>query len=96
MVTIYLPSYLQAFSRGESSVTLPNHPPTVREALAALAATYPGVTDRVLDEQGRLRQHVNIFVGPESIRYTGGLDTPLPDPSDLSIIPAVSGGRDGI
>ena len=45
-----------------------------------------------MTEQGEVRQHVNVFVGVESIRFTGGLDTPLEDGCELSIVPAVSGG----
>jgi molybdopterin converting factor small subunit len=64
----------------------------VGEALAALGAAHPGVLDRVLTEQGELRRHVNVFLGAESIRHLGGLDTLLGDPAELSIVPAVSGG----
>jgi sulfur-carrier protein len=50
------------------------------------------VKDRVMDEQGRVRPHVNVFVGAESIRDTGGLETPLAAGAELHIIAAVSGG----
>jgi len=53
---------------------------------------HPGVRDRVMDEQGRVRPHVNVFVGHESIRWTGGLETPIPPDAELFILPAVSGG----
>ena len=53
---------------------------------------YPGVRDRVVTEQGQVRPHVNLFVGAESIRFTGGLATPLADGAVMSIVPAVSGG----
>ncbi len=51
-----------------------------------------GVRDRVVTEQGQVRPHVNVFVGDESIRFTGGLSTPLSDGAEISIVPAVSGG----
>jgi molybdopterin converting factor small subunit len=57
-----------------------------------LRVRHPGVWDRVLTEEGAVRQHVNVFVGDESIRYTGGLDTPVPPSAVISIVPAVSGG----
>src|SRR5947208_1131227 len=53
----------------------------------------PGVRDRVLTEQGDVRPHVNVFVGTESSRWSGGLATPVPDGAEISILPAVSGGR---
>jgi molybdopterin converting factor small subunit len=93
-VLFHIPGYLRTFTGGRSSVALEGAPGTAGEALRALCAVHPGVRDRVLDEQGRVRQHVNVFVGMESIRYTGGLDTAVADGSEISIVPAVSGGRE--
>jgi molybdopterin synthase sulfur carrier subunit len=73
-------------------VVLDTAPASVGEALAGLGALHPGVRDRVLDERGQVRPHVNVFVGKESIRYTGGLATPLGPEAELHIFPAVSGG----
>jgi molybdopterin converting factor small subunit len=50
------------------------------------------VLDRVLDERGELRPHVNVFVGDESVRFLGGLAAPLAARSTITIVPAVSGG----
>ena len=65
---------------------------TVRDALTALAAEHPGVVDRVLTEQGEVREHINIFVDSESVRFLQGLATPVPEGSTLVILAAVSGG----
>jgi molybdopterin converting factor small subunit len=91
-VTIHLPGPLSAYAGGARRVILDSTPASVGEALAALGALHPGVRDRVLDEQGQVRQHVNVFVGKESIRYTGGLSTGLAAGAELHIFPAVSGG----
>ena len=91
-VTFFIPEYLRRYTGGASSVELDAAPPTVREALDALFAVHPGVADRVLTQDGAVRQHVNVFVGVESIRYTGGLATEVPPGAEISIIPAVSGG----
>jgi MoaD family protein len=91
-VSYYIPAFLRTFTDGETRVELDTSPVTVDEALAALCELYPGVRDRVLTEQGEVRQHVNVFVGEESIRYTGGLDTPITDGVEIAIVPAVSGG----
>ena len=61
----------------------------VGEALRALPA---GARDRVLDERGRVRPHVNVFVGADNVRDTGGLATRLADGAELHVIAAVSGG----
>jgi molybdopterin synthase sulfur carrier subunit len=91
-VVFRIPGYLRAFTEGQKRVAIDTPARLLREALDSLAQKYPGVRDRVLTETGEVRLHVNIFVGTESIRYTGGLDTPVPDGEEISIVPAVSGG----
>lgn len=91
-VLFQLPGYLCAYSGGRSRVEIAASPATVGEALGALFTLHPGLKDRVLTEQGQVRMHVNVFVGRESIRYSGGLGTPLPEAAEVSILPAVSGG----
>jgi molybdopterin synthase sulfur carrier subunit len=67
-------------------------PATVSEALIALWKEYPGLRDRIVDEQGAVRQHINIFVGDEAIRFADGLSTQVPPGTEVLIVPAVSGG----
>lgn len=61
---------------------------TVADAIQALA----GVRERVLDEQGAIRRHVNVFVNGESVKFLAGTATELHDGDEVAIIPAVSGG----
>jgi molybdopterin converting factor small subunit len=91
-VRFLLPASLRPYAGSRAGIEIPAGPATVGEALEVLRALHPGVLDRVLTEQGAVRRHVNIFVGDESIRYSGGLDTPLVDGAEISIVPAVSGG----
>ena len=67
-------------------------PADVRGALTALFVLHPGLRDRITNETGEVRIHVNVFVDGELIRFTGGLSTPLRDRVELHVIPAVSGG----
>ncbi len=92
-VTFWIPGPLRAFAAGQSEVVLDGSPATLADALDALWQCYPGLRDRVLTEQNQLREHVNIFVGNEDVRYTGGLRTPLPDGAAIAILPAISGGH---
>ena len=92
-VTFHIPAALREFTNGRSEVTLERSGESVAEALSSLWNAYPGVRDRVLNEQDQVRQHINIFVGNENIRYTGGLTTRVPNDSEISIVPAVSGGQ---
>jgi molybdopterin converting factor small subunit len=48
--------------------------------------------DRVVTEQAQIRPHLNLFFGNEDVRYTGGLQTPIPDGAEIAIIPAICGG----
>lgn len=89
----HIPGALREFTAGRSAVKIEHSGGTVYHALTALCALYPGVRDRVLTEQGQVRQHINIFIGNEDVRYTGGLATTVPDGSEISIVPAVSGGK---
>jgi len=91
-VTFHIPGALRQFTDGRRTVQLENSPKLVAEALSALYTLHPGVRDRIITEQGQIRDHINIFVGDENIRYTGGLATPIPPNSEISIVPAVSGG----
>jgi sulfur-carrier protein len=93
-VVFLVPTPLRPFADGRSSiqVDVAKNPLSLGDALEALWAVAPGVRDRVLTEQGEVRQHVNVFVGSESCRWTGGLATPLADGAEIAILPAISGG----
>jgi sulfur-carrier protein len=92
-VTFNIPGALREFTGGRGQVEIESAAGTLNQALSALWTLYPGMRDRVLTEQGEVRSHINIFVGDENIRYTGGLASPVTRVSVISIVPAVSGGR---
>ncbi len=91
-VTFHIPGALREFTAGRSTVEIDRSPATLAEALSILWMLYPGVRDRIANEQGAVREHVNIFIGTENSRYTGGLASPVSDGSEILIVPAVSGG----
>ena len=93
-VAVRIPTALRPFSDGSARVTVATDEAgcTLADLLDRLARTCPGVVDRVVDEQGKLRRHVNVFVGVEDVRDLGGLDAPVAAGSEVSIVPAVSGG----
>jgi molybdopterin synthase sulfur carrier subunit len=88
--TVHLPAALKDHAGGNRRVAVAG--PTVAVVLAALGEAHPGVGQRVLDDRGDLRRHVNVFVNGESIRYLDGIDTPVGDGDEVWILPAVSGG----
>jgi sulfur-carrier protein len=91
-VTFLIPAHLAALAANQKTILVEPQSPTVRAALEALWQHSPALRDRVVDEQGEVRQHINIFVGAECIRFVEGLATPAPEGSEISIVPAVSGG----
>jgi sulfur-carrier protein len=91
-VTFHIPAALREFTAAQSTVRIGESPATLAEALSLLWILYPGVRDRIADEQGQVRQHINIFIGVENSRYTGGLATSISADCEISIVPAVSGG----
>ncbi len=91
-VTFHIPGALREFTDGHGSVEIEASPVTVADALATLWTLYPGIRGRIATEQGQIREHINIFVGDENIRYTGGLMTAVCAGSQISIVPAISGG----
>lgn len=91
-VTVHVPAALRQQGQAAAEVVLEGAPGTVGGVMQALFAAHPGLRDRIVGETGQLREHVNLFVGNESIRYTGGFDTPVPDGAEVTILPAVSGG----
>ncbi len=91
-IVFHIPGALLEFSGGRSRVEIEPAPATLADALAHLWALYPGIRDRIVTEQGHVREHINIFIGDEHMRYTGGLMTPLVPGVEIAIVPAVSGG----
>jgi molybdopterin synthase sulfur carrier subunit len=91
-VVVAIPGPLQPYAGGRATVEVPDSCATVGDALLAVGEEYPGVRDRVLTEQGDVRQHLNVFVDEDNVRFERGLATPVSDGSRVTILPAVSGG----
>jgi molybdopterin converting factor small subunit len=89
-VAVKIPVTLRSATEGESRVLVEGA--TVAEVLDALFERFGELRDRISDEGGSLRRFVNVFVGAEDIRFLEGLETPVADGSELTILPAVAGG----
>jgi MoaD family protein len=67
--------------------------PNLRELIKALGERYgTALTQKLLDQEGRLNPIINIYVNGRNVRFTGGLETPLKEGDKISILPAVAGG----
>jgi molybdopterin synthase sulfur carrier subunit len=92
MVTFNIAGFLTDFTGGQSQIPLDGLPGTVGDGLGRLWELHRGLRDRVVNEKGEVRLHVNIFVNNENIRYQQALSTPLSDGDEITILPSVSGG----
>jgi sulfur-carrier protein len=91
-VSFCIPRPLRPMTGGRGRVEVETAGGTLGGALDALFAAHPAIRDRILTERGEIRQHVNVFVGTNESRSTGGLATRVADGVEISIIPAISGG----
>ena len=89
-INVRIPTILRTYTRDQSQVTADGA--TLTDVLDSLESSYPGIKARVVDDEGKLRRFVNIYVAEEDVRFSQGLDTPTPDGAQVSIIPAVAGG----
>lgn len=92
-VTVRIPQPLRALTGGQATVRADGG--SLRACIEGLEAAYPGIRERLLDESGELRRFVNIYVNGDDVRFIQGLDTPLNDGDEVSIVPAVAGGGHG-
>jgi molybdopterin synthase sulfur carrier subunit len=90
-VTVRVPTTLRTLTAGASEVAVDGG--TVAEVFQSLEQQHPGFRDRLLDENGKLRRFVNVFVSDDDIRFLEGLDTAVPAGETVSIVPAVAGGH---
>jgi sulfur-carrier protein len=89
-VTVRIPTILRPLTGGQAEVAVDAG--TLGGVIDALETAHPGLGTRVLDDDGKLRRFVNVYVNDDDVRFASGLDTPTPDGASVSIIPAVAGG----
>ncbi len=88
-VLVRIPSALLSFTGGQDEVLLEST--DLASLVARLDAAFPGVGDRIVDEAGRLRQYVNVFVNDELVRGPPG-GVRLSPGDQVHILPSVAGG----
>ena len=93
-VQVRIPTILRSYTGGSAEVTATAG--TLRDVIAGLDADYPGLGGRIVDDGGKLRRFVNVYVGDEDVRFAAGLDTPVAAGSRVSVIPAVAGGAPSV
>jgi molybdopterin converting factor small subunit len=88
--SVRIPTILRSYTGGQAEVTAEGG--TLAEVIASLEKNHAGISARVLDDTGKLRRFVNVYVNDDDVRFSEGLATVVPDGANVSIIPAVAGG----
>lgn len=89
-VTVRIPTPLRTLTGGAETVEV--DATSIREMVENLEGKHAGLKERLMDDKG-VRRFVNLYVGEEDIRFLDGLDTELKDGEEVSIVPAIAGGR---
>ncbi len=89
-VSVRIPTILRTYPDGASEVTADGA--TLAEVLDHLDQNFNGIKGRIVDESGELRRFVNVYVGNDDVRFLDSLQTPTPEGTQISVIPAVAGG----
>ncbi len=89
-VVVKIPTQLRAAAEGEAEASIDGA--TVQEVLEGLFQRFGELRERISDEDGSLRRFVNVYVAGEDIRFLDGLQTPVADGAEMTILPAVAGG----
>jgi sulfur-carrier protein len=89
-VTIEIPTAFRRFTDGTPKVD--SGAATVAEALNELVTRFPALSRHVRDEQGQIRQFLNVYLNEEDIRFLGGEASALKDGDRLLLVPSIAGG----
>jgi molybdopterin synthase sulfur carrier subunit len=87
---VRIPTPLRKLTNNEEIVVV--NAPTIGEAIVELQSRFPGIQERLMDEQGEVRRFINVYLNEEDIRFLQNKQTALKDGDEISIIPAIAGG----
>ncbi len=87
MIRVRIPSQLHSYTGGKTEIAL--DAVTLADLTRRLDQSFPGIRFRIIDEQDRIRRHIQLFVNGEQVRT---LEVPLRDGDEVQIVGALSGG----
>ena len=89
-ILVRIPTPLRRLTNGEDKVDV--EADSLGGVIDAMNDQYPGIRERICDDQGQLRNFVNVYVNGEDVRFLQGLETPMTSGDEVSVVPAVAGG----
>ena len=90
-ITVRIPTPLRRLTQNLAEVEIEGD--NIHAIIENLNSDYPGMKERLCDEGGNIRRFVNIYLNDEDIRFLDGKETPVSDGAEISIIPAIAGGK---
>ena len=88
--TVRIPTVLRPTMGGATTVEVEGA--TVGAVLDDLTTTYPAAKGQLLNDDGTLHRYLNVYVNDDDVRYLGGVDTPVRNDDEITLLPAVAGG----
>ncbi|MCH7801464.1 MAG: MoaD/ThiS family protein [Chloroflexi bacterium] len=89
-IMVRIPTPLRRITNGQDKVAVDGS--SIGEIIGDLDSQFPGLKERLCDEQGEIRNFVNIYVNGEDVRFLDGINSPTAEGDEISIVPAVAGG----
>jgi molybdopterin synthase sulfur carrier subunit len=90
-VLVRVPTPLRSLTKGQAEVQVDAD--TVADLIEGLEKQYPGIRERLVDEGGEVRRFINFYINEEDVRFLQGSKTALKAGDQVSIVPAIAGGR---
>ena len=91
MATVYIPTSLRRLTGGQNKIEAPGQ--DIGAVLHALDDQYPGLSEKLLDNDGQVKRFINVFLNDDEIRALQGMSTPVEAGDRVSIVPAMAGGQ---
>ena len=89
-IVVRIPTPLRRLTNGQDKVDVDGE--SLGGVIDAMNEQYPGIRERICDDQGQLRNFVNVYINGEDVRFLQGLETATTDGDEVSVVPAVAGG----
>ena len=90
-IVVRIPTPLRRLTNGQDKVDVEGD--NLGGVIDAMNEQHPGIRERICDDQGQLRNFVNVYVNGEDVRFLQGMETPTTAGDEVSVVPAVAGGR---
>ncbi len=88
--TVRIPTVLRPAMGGLTTVSVEGT--TIGAVLSELTVAYPDISGQLFNTDGSLHRFVNVYVNDDDVRYIGGVDAPVSDRDEITLLPAVAGG----